>query len=151
MIHCSNFCTGAPPGSDRCPVTPDRSLSDHPQNPGPVPTDRNRDRDRGRPGFGFSRQETTHSDEEDVWYKGSGDDTMYTVMVIRKLGKNCIQTNRDSSDVLRHIIKNVLTRLVRTIQSRTSVTFFLGTSFFWRSCKKRWIFVFSRKRTAWNP
>ena len=123
-------------------MTPDRSLSDHPQNPGPVPTDRNRDRDRGRPGFGFSRQETTHSDEEDVWYKGSGDDTMYTVMVIRKLGKNCIQTNRDSSDVLRHIIKNVLTRLVRTIQSRTSVTFFLGTSFplflfLWKVIKNR--------------
>jgi hypothetical protein len=38
-----------------------------------------------------------------------------TVMVIQHLGEKSIQTNRDSSDVLRHIIKNVSERLVRTI------------------------------------
>ena len=34
------------------------------------------------------------------------------------LGKNCIQTNRDNPDVLRHIIKNVSKRLFRIIESR---------------------------------
>ena len=43
---------------------------------------------------------------------------MCVVMVIRKLGKNCIQTNRDKLDVLRHIIKNVSERLVQLIESR---------------------------------
>jgi len=41
---------------------------------------------------------------------------MCTVMVIRQLGKKCIHPNRDSSDVLRHIIKIVSKRLVRTIE-----------------------------------
>ncbi len=40
-----------------------------------------------------------------------------TVTVIQQLRKNSIQTNRDSADVLRHIIKNVSSRLVDTIQS----------------------------------
>jgi hypothetical protein len=52
-----------------------------------------------------------------------------TVMVIQHSGKKSIQTNRDSSEILRHIIKNVSKRLVRTIESRTPVTFFFGTSF----------------------
>ena len=34
------------------------------------------------------------------------------------LGKNCIQTNRDNPDVLRHIIKNVSERLLPIIGSR---------------------------------
>jgi hypothetical protein len=41
----------------------------------------------------------------------------YHVRVIRQLGKNCIQTARDKSDVLRQIIKNVSKRLVRFIWS----------------------------------
>ena len=44
------------------------------------------------------------------------------VMVIRQLGKNCIQTHRDNADVLRHIIKNVSSRLVGIIQSPAPVT-----------------------------
>ncbi len=38
-------------------------------------------------------------------------------MVIQHLGKNPIQTNRDKSDVLRHIIKNVSKRLFRLVSS----------------------------------
>jgi hypothetical protein len=45
-----------------------------------------------------------------------------TVMVIQNLGEKSIQTNRDKSDVLRHIIKNVSKRLFRLIESRTVVT-----------------------------
>jgi hypothetical protein len=45
-----------------------------------------------------------------------------TVTVIQHLGKKSIQTNRDSADVLRHIIKNVSSRLVGTIQSPEAVT-----------------------------
>jgi hypothetical protein len=45
-----------------------------------------------------------------------------TVTVIQHLGKKSIQTNRDSADVLRHIIKNVSSRLVGTIQSPAGVT-----------------------------
>ncbi len=45
-----------------------------------------------------------------------------TVTVNHHLGEKSIQTNRDSADVLRHIIKNVLSRLVGTIQSPTAVT-----------------------------
>jgi hypothetical protein len=52
-----------------------------------------------------------------------------TVMVIHHLGEKSIQTNRDSSDVLRHIIKNVSERLVRTIESRASLTFFFENLF----------------------
>ena len=43
-------------------------------------------------------------------------------MVIQHLGKKSIQTNRDKSDVLRHIIKNVSKRLFRLIESRALVT-----------------------------
>jgi hypothetical protein len=43
-------------------------------------------------------------------------------MVIQHLGKKSIQTNRDKSDVLRHIIKNVSERLFRLIESRSLVT-----------------------------
>ena len=57
-----------------------------------------------------------------------------TVTVIQHLGKKAIQTHRDSSDVLRHIIKNVSKRLVRTIESREPVTFF-----------QKPLFVFSKK------
>jgi hypothetical protein len=45
-----------------------------------------------------------------------------TVMVIQKLGGNSIQTHRDSVDVLRHILKNVSSRLVYTIKSPAPVT-----------------------------
>jgi len=38
-----------------------------------------------------------------------------TVRGIQQLRKNSIQTIRDSADVLRHIIKNVSSRLVGTI------------------------------------
>ncbi len=38
-----------------------------------------------------------------------------TVMMIQQLGEKSIQTHRDSADVLRHIIKNVSSRLVCTI------------------------------------
>jgi hypothetical protein len=44
-----------------------------------------------------------------------------TTTVIQDLGKKSIQTNRDSADVLRHIIKNVSSRLVGTIQSPVDV------------------------------
>ncbi len=59
-----------------------------------------------------------------------------TVTVIQHLGKKSIQTNRDSADVLRHIIKNVSSRLVGTIQSPAAVTngktfFFLPKKDFW--------------------
>jgi hypothetical protein len=88
--------------------------------PGPGP---------GETGFGFARQETTHSDEEDVWYKGSGDDTMYTVMVIRKLGENCIQTNRDFGNLFSSffvslesyqttVVKNLLLKKMLLMSSR---------------------------------
>ena len=39
-----------------------------------------------------------------------------TVRGIQQLGKNSIQTHRDKSDVLRHIIKNVSKRLIRIIE-----------------------------------
>jgi hypothetical protein len=45
-----------------------------------------------------------------------------TVMVIQLLGKKSIQTHRDNADVLRHIIKNVSSRLVGIIQSHAPVT-----------------------------
>ena len=54
-----------------------------------------------------------------------------TVRGIQQLGKKSIQTNRDKSDVLRHIIKNVSKRLVRLIESRAPVT--------------QWDFFFSKK------
>jgi hypothetical protein len=42
--------------------------------------------------------------------------------VIQKLRENSIQTIRDNADVLRHIIKNVSSRLVGSIQSPVPVT-----------------------------
>jgi hypothetical protein len=56
-----------------------------------------------------------------------------TVTVIQHLGKKSIQTNRDSADVLRHIIKNVSSRLVGTIQSPAAVT--NGKTFFFLSAR----------------
>jgi hypothetical protein len=55
-----------------------------------------------------------------------------TVMVIQLLGKKSIQTHRDISDVLRHIIKNVSERLVRNIAILGHVTQreFFGKVFF---------------------
>jgi hypothetical protein len=47
---------------------------------------------------------------------------MCVVRVIRYLGKNYIETHRDISDVLRHIIKNVSERLVRNIAILGHVT-----------------------------
>ena len=41
----------------------------------------------------------------------------WTVRVIHGSWKNCIQTNRDTLDVLRHIIKNISERLVQLIVS----------------------------------
>jgi hypothetical protein len=86
--------------------------------------------------------------------------------------KKSIQTNRDKSDVLRHIIKNVSKRLFRLIESRALVTqkdFFLKMEkrlFFareWR-CKrvmevqtmyklKRWnaLFASCRSWLFWHP
>ncbi len=61
--------------------------------------------------------------------------------MIQHLGKKSIQTNRDSADVLRHIIKNVSSRLVGTIQSPTAVTKWENFVFSWRKkkgfCEKR--------------
>ena len=47
------------------------------------------------------------------------------VRVIRVSSQNCIQANTDIADVLRHIIKNVLERLFRNIQSPAPVTDFI--------------------------
>ncbi len=55
-----------------------------------------------------------------------------TVRGIQQLSKNSIQTIRDISDVLRHIIKNVSERLVRNIANLRHVTQreFFGKVFF---------------------
>jgi hypothetical protein len=37
--------------------------------------------------------------------------SMCEVMVIRKLGEKCIQTDRDNPDVLRHIIREEIDRV----------------------------------------
>ena len=57
-----------------------------------------------------------------------------TVMVIQHLGKKSIQTIRDNADVLRHIIKNVSSRLVGIIESPSPVT---KWELFFSSPKKR--------------
>jgi hypothetical protein len=58
-----------------------------------------------------------------------------TVRGIQQLRKNSIQTIRDSADVLRHIIQNVSSRLVGTIQSPAAVT--KWENFFFRDFEEK--------------